>query len=418
MVTGKHIDSLRQRFGLFSPNTSRQHPQRIWFHAASVGEVQVAKALISECIRTKLDADYIVTSVTEQGQFVAHSQLGNIAQCLYAPVDLPWVIRSFLRKLGPTAYVCLETELWPNMLRIAHENRVKTILLNGRMSEKSFNLYKRFVFFFNQVINSLDLLSVISDTDKRRYAGLGYPSDKITVTGNAKYVLREWVKGGNSHQSTQLQSPDTSRNIIQHYRQLLGLVKSSPVLIAGSTHTGEEQILSALHAELAKRIPGLILIIAPRHLEKLDQVRKTLKASKVEFQDFSTLRLGTPRKAPVILLDVMGELSTLYAIGTYVFCGGSLVPRGGHNIVEPAIQGKAPIYGPHMNDFLDAVSLLEGEKAGFAVANAEELQQRIYYLYEHPDELTQANQRAQSIAFRQQDSAHKQIDLLTRILHH
>ena len=415
LITGQHLDSLRQRFGFFRLTKPWQHHQRIWLHAASVGEVQVAKALISESQQSQLPADYIITTVTRQGHLLAQSQLGDNALCLYAPLDLPWIIRVFLRKLQPTVYVCLETELWPNILRITHRCGVKTILLNGRMSEKSFGRYKKFGWFFRQVLGCLDAIAVIHDTDKSRYAALGYPETKIAVTGNAKYALREHV-----NVSGKSGTADSQTEATQHqYRELLKISTHEPVLIAGSTHTGEESLLATLHTELSSTIiPGLVLIIAPRHLERVAQIQKMLGDLNVNYQTFSTIKAEKSRHAPIILLDAMGELSKLYSIATYVFCGGSLVEKGGHNIMEPALQGKAPIYGPHMKDFLDAVTLLEDEKAGFMVADRTELKCLLSSFAENPKTLQRANEKARATAFAQQNSASRQFELLQNILIH
>ncbi len=417
LVTGKHLEGLKQRFGFFKLNQPSQHQQRIWFHAASVGEVQVAKALISECLKAQVSADFFITTVTRHGQLIARSQLGSKALCLYAPIDLPLVVHTFLRKLQPTAYVCLETELWPNILRIVHDCGVKTILLNGRMSEKSFGGYQKFAGFFKQVLGCLDTISVIHDTDKRHYALLGYPKNKIKVCGNAKYALQDNVINKRSDNSSQT-AYNNVKATQRQYRGILKIKEHEPVLIAGSTHTGEESLLVKIHAELSATIKGLILIIAPRHLERLTQVQKMLDDLKVPHQTFSELRSGKNRHASILLVDVMGELSKIYSAATYVFCGGSFVERGGHNIMEPAIQGKAPIYGPHMKDFLDAVTLLKNEGAGFMVADPAELKTLLSSFANNPETLKLANEKALATAHAQQGAAHKQVELLKSILTH
>jgi 3-deoxy-D-manno-octulosonic-acid transferase len=417
LITGQHLDSLKQRFGFFKLTRPWQHSQRVWLHAASVGEVQVAKALILEGLQTRLPADYIITTVTRQGHLLAQSQLGGKALCLYAPIDLPWVIRLFLRKLQPTAYVCLETELWPNILRITHNCGIKTILLNGRMSEKSFSRYKKFSGFSHQVLECLDAIAVIHDTDKGRYSNLGYPEAKIAVTGNAKYALREHdalpATNSMTDSSTAKQLTEATQ---RQYRELLRINAQEPVLIAGSTHSGEEFLLAKLHAELSNIIPGLVLIIAPRHLERVTQIQRLLDDLKMRHQTFSAIKAEGTRHASIILLDAMGELSKLYATATYVFCGGSLVEKGGHNIMEPARQGKAPIYGPHMKDFVDAVTLLEADGAGFMVADGAELKGLLCSFANTPEALERANEKARATAYAQQGSARKQFEMLQNIL--
>nr|MBF0220985.1 hypothetical protein [Desulfobulbaceae bacterium] len=411
LITGKHLNSLKQRFGFFAVNRSWQHQQRIWFHAASVGEVQVAKALIEECHALKLAADFIITTVTDQGQLVAQAQLGEKALCLYAPLDLPHIVHAFLRKLQPTAYVCLETELWPNIIRILRNNGVRTVLLNGRMSEKSFNNYNRFADFSRQVLANIEKIAVINDTDKKRYTALGYRRDKIVVTGNAKYSLR-------LPDTTLYSDYNTTDSSQQRYRQLLCLRENQPLLVAGSTHTGEETLLVEVYLELVSSMPGLVMILAPRHLERLAQIQKILDDFKVDHQRFSELLSGKVRSASIILLDTMGELRGLYSIATFVFCGGSLVEKGGHNIMEAALHGKAPIYGPHMKDFLDAVTLLENNGGGFMVANSFELKNLLLSFANKPDLLNKANEKAVATANAQQTAARNQVKILLDVLAH
>jgi 3-deoxy-D-manno-octulosonic-acid transferase len=357
LLTGKRLVGLRQRLGFFDPAHDFRHPKRLWFHAASVGEVQVVKALIDAMQRMEIRADIIITTVTEQGLAAANRQLGPSALCLYAPIDLPWVVARFLRKLRPSVYICLETELWPTMLRLAKANGVPTLLLNGRLSESSLRRYQKIARFMEQVVNCFTAASVIRDMDRERFLALGLMPGKIAVYGNAKYDLALESLFTNHASLCGLSGSALRVAAIRHYQRLLGLAAGQPVLVAGSTHSGEEAILLTAFQALLPTIPDLVLIIAPRHLERLQGLKAEWHCSGIAFQGLSQARMSG-RTANIVVVDQMGELARLYAVATYVFCGGSLVARGGHNIMEPALWGKPPLYGPHMHDFMDARALL------------------------------------------------------------
>lgn len=414
LLSGKPVSTLWQRFGFFSPDHAWQHKKRIWLHAASVGEVQAAMAIISALKQTNAQADIIITTVTEQGWLAATRQANGTALCLLAPIDLPWVVTRFIRNLQPSVYVCLETELWPNMLRLAKAYGVPTILLNGRLSERAFLKYKKIMPLMNQVLQCFDAASVIQFIDRDRYIALGLDPEKIVVHGNAKYDLRiEPFSAPYSVEHNQSETP--SEAVGRHYRNALALDQNMPVLLAGSTHSGEEDMMLDAYETLVAKIPNLVLIIAPRHLERLEQIKATWQRKKLLFQTFSQV-LASQRTAKILLIDSMGELAKLYAVATYVFCGGSLLPHGGHNIIEPAILGKSPFYGPYMSDFTDARTLLENTNAGFTIHNVQELIDKICYFHHHPEEYLQTAQRALAVASAQQGSAIRQALLIRHAL--
>ncbi len=415
LLTRKHLSSLTQRFGFFNPEYTWKHKKRLWFHAASVGEIQAAKALISLLLQFEIRADIIISTITEQGHLSAIRQLNHTALCLYAPVDLPWVVERFIRKLKPSVYICLETELWPNMLRLARVHGVKTLLLNGRLSEKSFRKYQKITGFMSQVLGCFNSASVIQTIDRERYVALGFDPTKIKVHGNAKYDLRIEALLANHECDPRLSGATLRESITRQYKEMLGLEQNQPVLLAGSTHTGEEALMLTAHEALAATIPNLVLIIAPRHLARLDQIKTDWLSKKLPFQTFSQV-LKSQRTSLVILIDRMGELAKLYAVATYVFCGGSLVKRGGHNIMEPALWGTPPFYGPHMNDFNDARALLENQEAGYPINNIHELIVKISYFHQHQDKYQQAAQRALAVASAQHGAATKQVEMICQLL--
>lgn len=415
LLSGRSISNLRARFGVFIPGHSWQHRKRIWFHAASVGEVQAAVALISALQHLEIQADIIITTVTEQGLLAAKRQYDGKVFCLLAPLDLPWVIERFIQKIKPSVYICLETELWPNMLRLAKAHGIKSLLLNGRLSARSFQTYKRFMTFMGQVLRCFDSASVIQAIDRERYIALGFDPTKIEVRGNVKYDLRPDPLVADVKDCPEQTGTTLQERVIRHYQEVLSLEQSQPVLLAGSTHSGEEGMMIAAYEELVAIIPNLVLIIAPRHLDRLSHLKADWQRQGVSCQTFSQV-VAEHRTARIVIVDKMGELTKLYAVATYVFCGGSLAPRGGHNIMEPAIWGKSPFYGPHMNDFLDARTLLESNEAGFTINSGQELVEKIAYFHQHQDKYQQAGQRALAVALAQQGSALKQAEMIVQAL--
>ena len=387
----------------------------MWFHAASVGEIQAVVAILSAMQDMGIEADIVITTVTKQGLLAAKRQCMNQAYCLFAPIDLPWVIERFIRKLKPCLYICLETELWPNILRLAKVHQINTLLLNGRLSKKSFRKYRLIKPFVGQVLACFNAASVIQSVDLERYQALGFDKQKIHIYGNAKYDL-PLKKIALNTLSNQILSDAAIREYTRiYYQETLDLAEDQPLLLAGSTHAGEEAILLSVYESLLPKISNLVILLAPRHLDRLDQLKVDLQRGGIEFQTFSQVLQGG-RTTQVLILDSMGELAKLYAVATYVFCGGSLTPRGGHNIMEPAIWGKCPFYGPDMHDFTDARDMLEEANAGFTVHDGQELSNKIEYFHLHQEEFKQAAKRALAVSSQQQGSAHKQAMLVSQLL--
>lgn len=412
---GHSCAELRQRLGAFNTDFERKHHRCVWFHAASVGEVQAVVAILAAMQDMGIKADIVITTVTKQGLLAAKRQCMDQAYCLFAPIDLPWVVERFIRRLDPSLYVCLETELWPNMLRLAKGHQIKTLLLNGRLSKKSLRKYLWGKPFVRQILACFDAAAVIHSLDLERYLALGFDHHKIDVYGNAKYDLPLNKIAGSAPTKEILSDASIRESTRVHYRAALDLAPDQPLLLAGSTHAGEEAILISVLESLLPKIPNLVLLLAPRHLDRLDQVKTALQRKQIKFQTFSQALHGQ-RNTQVIVLDRMGELAKLYAVATYVFCGGSLTPQGGHNIMEPAIWGKSPFYGPNMQDFRDARELLEEANAGFTVHDGQELSAKIWYLHRHQEEFQQAANRALAVSSQQQGSAHKQAMLVSRLL--
>jgi len=415
---GKKLPNISQRLGFFRSQVPRTNSGNIlWFHAASVGEVQVVKALLTWVDQLFPDGHYVVTTVTEQGQKVAMEQLAPFgAHCFYAPVDLPWVVKRFIKELQPSAYICLETELWPNMIKVAAASGVKLLLLNGRISENSFNNYRKIRPLLKSTLNKFLQISTIMAHDRDRFIALGAQASKVVINGNAKYDTQHHCQAlSKTRPALSKKNESYAGEIISYYRQRLTIAPNQPVFMAGSTHGGEEEILLDVFKKLKREIPDLLLILAPRHLERLKQLQELLESRDLNFVSFSDLTCGS-RTAEIILLDSMGDLASLYSISTYAFCGGSLVPKGGHNLMEPAIWGVPAIYGRYMADFRDAKNMLESAAAGFQVESELELYDKIIYLHHHSVQYNKASEAAKNIALLQQGAARRQAKLIQEVI--
>lgn len=384
---------MRQRLGFdLSEVGSKKGRKRVWMHASSVGEVQAARALINELRKHDQDVDIVVSIMTPHGKKVAREQLPADVPCIISPLDIPYIVLWVISTIKPDVYVCLETELWPSILWGLKKKSIPVLLLNGRMSVRSVVTYGHFQKFLQLVLSKFSKMAFITTADMERYISLGAEKEICVVGGNVKYDLPLPIK------------PERVR---QNYSEILGVDQSSTVFISGSTHTGEEDQLLPLYGELSSA-KDFVWITAPRHLERVASIEKLFTENELEFELFTELKKGKKREHNIIIVDVMGELSQLYSLADYVFCGGSLVKKGGHNIMEAAIWDKGVFYGPSMFDYKDAVSLLESAQAGFRIDSVDRLLEKVRYFESHADEYDLICHRAGTIAHAQQGAAGRQ----------
>lgn len=414
LLSGSKLAGVKQRLGFFlipfQDKEDNVSTCRLWFHAASVGEVQVAKALIVRVATLIPNSNFIVTTMTEQGHKVALEQLAPFAvTCLYAPIDLPWVVKRFIRMIRPTVYICLETELWPNMIKTASESGLKLLLLNGRISENSSKNYQLIRPLLKNLLNRFLNISTIMPHDRDRFISLGAENKRVIINGNAKYDSLPFC-------ASMINKKKAAKSaIIEHYRQMLDIGEKQPVFIAGSTHTGEEEIILNVYKKLKKEIIDLLLIVAPRHIKRSKEIERLLKKNELTYCIYASLSTQD-RSSDIILLDSMGDLASIYSVGTYIFCGGSLVPKGGHNLMEPALWGVPPLYGPYTDDFSDAKIMLETGDAGFTIDSADELYDKVVFFHHNKEAYKHASTQAEKIALVQQGSANRQALLITDLI--
>ena len=383
LISGRYREGLGQRLGFLGQKEREPgNAETIWLHGASVGEILLARILIKEMAEILPEADFVLSTVTEQGMEVARKHSGERVRCIYAPLDLKGIVNRSITKIRPLLYICLETELWPAFVFEARRSGVKLVLLNGRLSERSCRRYRLVKGIMSRILACFSLIAVIRDDDAKRYVGLGADPEKVRVLGNAKY-----------DQDMARLAPESEET----YRSWLDVKYGQPVFVAGSTHTGEEEMLLGVFQDLKKAsgLQNMVWIVAPRHMQRLNEVEGMLKQRHVPYERLSDVK-DSGRRTDTILVDSIGDLVGLYSIASYIFCGGSLVERGGHNVMEAAIFGRPVFYGPSMKDFSDAADLLESAGAGFQVSSPEVLTESILYFMDHPEEYEAAGRRARN----------------------
>jgi 3-deoxy-D-manno-octulosonic-acid transferase len=345
-----------QRMGCLPP-LALDRP--IWVHAASVGEVLCTLPLLKK-IKTALpQRDIVLTTMTRTGNDTAKKQIPEAAGVFFLPLDHPLIVERGVQKMRPSLLLIAETELWPNLLLCCRRRGVPVVLFNGRISDRSFPRYRCMKSFFTRYLKCISLFLMQTETDRQRITEIGAPPETTRVVGNIKFDQPP----PSFHQS--------ARDEMAHS---LGLQGNETILIAGSTHSGEEEMVLHLFRDLKREHSDLVLILAPRHLDRLDEVERVLKREGIPWKRRSALSSRQPMPGPqVILLDTLGELMKLYALGTLVIIGGSLVPVGGHNPLEPLSFRKCVLFGPHMFNFQEISRLLTEAGGAIQVRGREDL---------------------------------------------
>ena len=410
-ITGRYSQSVNQRIGLYHDRLVRtiSGSPRIWIHAVSVGEVSSAIAIIESLKALMPNCAVILSTTTEHGQAFAKNKLSAherqpMATCIYAPVDFILSVRKALSILKPDVLVCLETEIWPNWLVEANRLGIKTALVNGRISVRTIKGYLKIRPLMKATLNLVDAFSMINEADAHRLEMIGAPGERIEINGNAKYDLL-------------LNQVDAKIKV--KMESIYNIKGDKPVFVAGSTRRSEEKIILDVYGRIIKSFPETILILAPRHVERVHHIKKLVKEQGFACQLRSDLdKQNCLRTAPIVIVDTIGELLNTYSIATIVFCGGSLVPLGGQNILEAAVWGKPVFYGPSMEDFLDAKDLLDKTGGGIQVKDGQELIEKAIYYLANPHEAVAIGKLAAQAVISHKGSAGKHADVIYRLLNY
>jgi 3-deoxy-D-manno-octulosonic-acid transferase len=389
---------LRDRFGLVR---HERPPTRVgWIHAVSVGEAIAAAPLVEGLRRTWPSLPLVVSTVTETGARVVRERFSGLASHRYFPLDFPGVARRVIASIDPAFFVCMETELWPNVLRALAARGVPTMIANGRLSDRSFSRYRMVRGAMRQVLGTITVLAMQSDEDARRAIALGAPAERVIVTGNLKH--------------DPLPDPTGAADL---WHRLLGLSAGQPVWIAGSTHRGEDEAVLEAHRRALAERPGVVLVLAPRHPERVGEVMALAARNGFAPIRRSELPVRRGTVSPVIVLDTVGELAQLYSIADVVFVGGSLMPLGGHNMIEPALRGKPVLFGPHTSNFREAAAILLAGGGGQVVRDAGELAAALCQLLGDPPLRALRGTAAREAAAARHGAARATLDLIARYLY-
>ncbi len=361
----RYEGSWAQRWGRLEPGLPPA--PRCWIHAVSVGEAAAAVSLVEAISRRWPRLAIVMTTVTPTGARIVTERLGLLATHRYFPVDLPGPVRRALDAVRPRFFIGLETELWPNFLRALASRGIPAMVANGRISDRSFRHYLLVRGLVAKMLSRVSVFAMQSEEDARRIIALGAPAERVVVTGNLKADL--------SAEPTALDPA---------WQRLLRCDSGRLLWIAGSTHHGEEAAVLDAYQRLKPRFGRLGLLVAPRHPERADEVERLIRDRGLRAVRRTAFGAAEDGEA-VIILDTVGELAGLYGLADVVFVGGSLVPTGGHNMLEPAQRRKPVLFGPHTSNFRESAELLRSAGAAVVVHDAIELAGEVERLLKDPD---------------------------------
>lgn len=395
---GKFHHGFLSRLGFLPKDIELNNP--IWIHAVSVGEVMAIRGLLEELRAFFPDKRFVISTVTPTGNKVAR----NIAQendfVTYLPLDFSFMVRKVLDKINPRLFIIAETEIWPNLTSYLYKKNIPSVVVNGRISDSSFKGYLMIKFLLKPILNKINLFCVQTEHDRQRLIRLGVPGDKIRVTGNMKFDTTDY----------------TDKKIADYtdYKLKLGLKNNQRILLAASTHPGEEKIILNVYRKLLADFSDLRLLIAPRHPERAKRIADLALKNGFNPIFISSLNLTPDTHEPryIFILDTIGQLMNYYAIADTVFVGGSLAKIGGQNILEPASLGKPVIFGPYMFNFRDIADLFLENNAGVLVKNEEELITSIKDLLNKPDKREAMGKKARALILENQGATRKSAQII------
>ncbi len=368
----KYVGSLGQRLGFLPVSFNLDGDRSIWIHAVSVGEVLTTRALVAELKARHPSLRLFVSTTTMTGQRVARTNLQGVDAVFFFPFDFGFIVKRTLRLVRPRLFIMMETEIWPNLLRACRAQGVRTLLVNGRISSRSYPRYRLARPFFRRVLADVDRFCMQSEESARRIVDIGADPRKVVVTGSLKFDSLE-PPGAQAI----ARGPD---RVLRFFR----MPESRPVVIAASTLKGEEDAVLTAFRQVKRTHENALLIIAPRRPERFDEVAELVRQEGFSLARRTELAIDAEPRADVVVLDTIGELARLFQVATVVFVGGSLVDAGGHNILEPAVFGKPILFGPHMQNFAEIARAFLESGAGVQVASARDLEEAIVALLGDP----------------------------------
>lgn len=397
---------IKQSIGFLPDDLKEKISNRhaIWVHAASVGEIVAASPIVREMRKTHPNEVIIVSVVTATGFRMAHQIIKGADGILYFPLDLPYLTDRILTIVKPRAIVLVETEIWPNFLRIAARKNIPVMMMNGRISRRSSSRYRMITFFTRRVLSTIYVFCMQSRIDAQYIIDIGADPNKVIVTGNTKYDQTYGIV--------------TDEEKTRYLKELGFDENTYPIMIAGSTHKGENVSVYKAFCNIRNHFPGAKLIIAPRYIHQADLIYDEGVKHGVTMVKRSDMVAGKQIAGPYdgVLLDTIGELGRVYSLGDLIFVGGSLAHIGGHNILEPAAHGKPIVVGPNMFNFVEIFDLLSSRGACVMVRNEEEFIDTCLDILIHPEKAEEMKRHCLEIVEENQGATKKNLDELQRLL--
>ncbi|MDO9573122.1 MAG: 3-deoxy-D-manno-octulosonic acid transferase [Candidatus Omnitrophota bacterium] len=400
LLRGKFHRGFSSRLGLLPANLNLDRP--IWVHAVSVGEAVSIKGLVTQLRKAYPNKKLVISTVTATGNKIAQGLIGPGDLLIYLPLDVSFIVRHVLKRINPSLFIIAETEIWPNLISQLYKQNIPIVTVNGRISDSSYSGYSAIKYIIRPILRKVSIFLLQSDTDASRLESLGVAKEKIQVTGNLKFDI-------NLNVGLEL---NTSA-----YRQKLMLNAEDKLWVCGSTHAGEEKFILEAYKKLLLVYPKLKLLLAPRHPERCKDAAAV--ASKMKFMPIFVSSISGACPAcinnPVFILDTIGQLFNYYACADIVFVGGSLIKKGGHNILEPASLKKPIIFGPYMFNFRDITDLFMQNKAGIMVSNAQELTLKVKELLFNNLLAKDLGQRAYELILKNSGATGKNIQAIKQL---
>ena len=401
---GKNRRGIRERLGFYPAGRLAPLKNRkvIWIHAVSVGETRAAIPLVKALRQAHPDAALILSNVTETGRAIAGG-IRELDLCLYFPFDISFVVRRVLRQVAPSLIVIVETEIWPNFVRLAEAKGIPVVLVNGRISDRSFPRYLKGRALLRPILEKFSAFCMQTELDAERVIAMGAPAKGVEVSGNLKFDL----------QST-LPSDDEVLELKSRFR----IPSGKTVWVAGSTHAGEEEVVFDCYRRLVGKQRRTVLILVPRHPERCRSIAEMLSAQGVSFILRSEVE-SSPcelHEGDILLVDTVGEMLQFYAMADFVFVGGSLTDIGGHNVLEASMLKKPVIFGPHMHNFKEISQLIKQCGGGWQIADAEELLAAVTQLYDDAGMRTAMGEAGYELLSRNAGATAKSLAVIDRLL--
>ena len=400
----KYIASLPQRLGYLPLSFNFDGDESVWIHAVSVGEVLTARALLPELRDRYPRLRIFLSTTTMTGQQVARSNVHYVDDVFYFPFDLRPIMKRTIGQVKPRLFIMMETEIWPNLLRVCREAGVKTVLVNGRISSRSFPRYRLGRAFFRRVLAHVDRLCMQSEESARRIIEIGAERERVSVTGSLKFDSLD-IPG--------VAGADRGRNrVLRYFRVSTG----RPVVIAASTLKGEEEPVLDAFQRVRATWGNALLIVAPRKIERFDEVERVARRAGWRVARRTELPVDSEPRVDVVVLDTIGELAQLYQVATAVFVGGSLVDAGGHNILEPAVFGKPIVFGPYMHNFTEIARTFVENRGAIQVRSAAELETTLVELLSDPVKRASLGAAARALVEANRGARAKSLAVITQLM--